>query len=81
MGTFEESIADIKTALRDELLLDPYDVKRLLGNYEILKAENKRLREIVWLLINFLPEGWEMPYGYSQLVAQSKAILKEAGGE
>lgn len=47
MSTFEESLEDIRKAIKGELFLDPYDVKKLLGNYEMLQAHLAALEAAV----------------------------------
>ena len=32
------------------------------------------------MLIGFIPDGWSMPLGYSQVVAQAEAALAKAEG-
>ena len=41
-----------------------------------LTAERDRLREALEVLIAFIPDGWSMPLGYTQVVAQAQAALK-----
>ena len=66
-----EQIAALETDLRAA-----YDkVSELLGDRTVLTAENKQLQEAVNLLINFVPNGWEMPLGYTQVVAQAQESL------
>lgn len=52
-----------------------------LSDAKAIEEERDRLREAVELLIGFIPEGWEMPLGWTQVVAQAKAALagKEKG--
>ena len=45
------------------------------ANQVCLKCE--KLREMIDLLIGFIPDGWEMPLGWSAIVGQAKAILEE----
>jgi len=33
------------------------------------------LKEAAKMLVNFIPKGWEMPLGYTQIVAQAEEIL------
>ena len=44
---------------------------------EELKAENKRLREALELMINFIPDGWEMPLCFNKVAQQVRQTLKE----
>lgn len=47
-----------------------------------LIAAAPELLEALKMLIGFIPDGWEMPLGYSQVVAQAEAALAKAeGGE
>lgn len=39
-----------------------------------LTAERERLRKALDLLIDFIPEGWEVPLGYSQVVAKAREL-------
>ena len=62
--------------------------KSLVGHHEAqaadfqeqiaaLKAENKRMREALGLLINFIPDGWEVSLGYALVVAQAREALRD----
>lgn len=53
-------------------LIDTYDLLISQEDKKIaeLEAENKRLREALDLVISFIPDGWGMPLGWSDLVAQ-----------
>ena len=43
----------------------------------LLKAEIKRLREGLELLVDFIPDGWEVPVGWTTLVSQVRKLLDE----
>ncbi len=40
-----------------------------------LRTENAVLIEAVEMLIKFIPDGWSMPLGYTQVVAQAREAL------
>ncbi len=40
-----------------------------------LTKERDKLRDITEMLINFIPDGWSMPLGYTQVVAQAREAL------
>ena len=45
-----------------------------------LTVELEKLKKLPDMLIGFIPEGWGMPLGWGQLVAQVKQALKELEG-
>ncbi len=53
-------------------------VIRLEKENESLRAKVEKLDDALRLLIGFLPDGWEMPLGWNQVVAQAQEALKEA---
>lgn len=69
----------ISLGCQDSESVCPYwqNMKDFETENEKLTAERDRLRKAVDLLIDFIPDGWEMPLGYSQIVAQAKAALAE----
>jgi hypothetical protein len=38
----------------------------------------EELKEQIELLTEFIPDGWEMPLGWNQVVAQAKETIKKA---
>ena len=65
---YQEMSVELNNA-RDELA----DTKQRIA---ALTAERDRLREALEVLIAFIPDGWSMPLGYTQVVAQAQAALK-----
>ena len=49
----------------------------LIKEYNEGRAENKRLREALELMINFIPDGWEMPLCFNKVAQQVRQTLKE----
>ena len=54
---------------------------KLKADYAALSEENRRLREALGLLINFIPEGWPMPFGWNQVVAQARKAMEGRDGQ
>jgi hypothetical protein len=50
-------------------------IEKLADEIERLKVKLAEAREAINLLIGFIPEGWAMPLGWTQVVAQAKATL------
>jgi len=42
---------------------------------EVLEFKLKKAKDNIELLINFIPDGWQMPLGWSLLVSQIKGEL------
>jgi len=78
-----EKLEEENSYLLDRLngLPTPDEFRLLLKDYEILRANLKRAIDSIKLLIGFIPDGWEMPLGYSQVVAQVKEELQKLKGE
>jgi hypothetical protein len=51
--------------------------KAYLEAYSRQQKEIDRLREGINLLVDYIPDGWEMPLGYNQIVNQVKKLLGE----
>jgi hypothetical protein len=50
-----------------------------IGTYKTLKMiddEATKLGDCIKMLIEFIPEGWEMPLGWSSLVEQARMEIK-----
>ena len=52
---------------------------KLEVKYYALTAERDKLREALSLMIGFIPDKWDVPLGYNQVVAQAQEALR--GGE
>ena len=54
-------------------------VKRLIRENKKLKHHDQilELKEQVNMLIDFIPEGWEMPLGWNQIVGQIRGDIKK----
>ena len=45
-----------------------------------LIAAAPELLDACRMLIDFIPDGWEMPLGYNQVVAQAREVIAKATG-
>ena len=86
-GSLHQAVCDIKVLLAeiDRLNSDVKLLELFLENTRNdkreLRANLKRAIDSIKLLIGFIPDGWEMPLGYSQVVAQVKEELQKLKGE
>jgi hypothetical protein len=53
-------------------------IDRLQKEITALRERLRVVGECIEMLIAFIPEGWSMPLGYSQVVAQAKQTIKQA---
>jgi len=80
-------IATLKKALVNGVLKDhdacviyqDEEYTKLEVKYYALTAERDKLREALSLMIGFIPDKWDVPLGYNQVVAQAQEALR--GGE
>ena len=61
---------------RKLLLMDKEGTIKDYKKMEKLEAENKRLREALSLVINFIPDRWEMPIGFNIINTKVRQALK-----
>lgn len=63
--------------LQEYILAHPKEYpENKLQTIAALTSEVERLREALGLLINFIPEGWPMPFGWNQVVAQARKAME-----
>jgi len=48
--------------------------------WEQTESSLKELEAVVKSLIDFIPKGWEMPLGYTQIVIQAEKVLEKVRG-
>ena len=51
-----------------------------VGYVKWLEEQNAKLLEALKLAIIFVPDGFPMPLGWGQVVAQAESVIKEAEG-
>ena len=51
-----------------------------VGYVKWLEEQNAKLLEALKLAIIFIPDGFPMPLGWGQVVAQAESAIKEAEG-
>ena len=56
-------------------------IKEKMDEIAALKARIKELEGAIRMLTTFFPEGWVMPLGWEQMVAQAKQALKGGSNE
>ena len=52
-----------------------------VGYVKWLEEQNAKLLEALKLAIIFIPDGFPMPLGWGQVVAQAESVIKEAEGQ
>lgn len=80
---FEMVIANYKERVK-ELDTNYLSAIKLAETYkegwEEAESRLKRLQGALKEVVNFIPDGWEMPLGYNQIVNQAKKLLREVEG-
>jgi len=72
---WEEVEAEIKDRKDTEQKLGQ-DLWDSLGREEEQKKQIAKLKKSIKLLLSAIPEGWEVPLGYSDIVSQVEQALK-----
>lgn len=73
-----ERLTDLLKQSEEEMLFWRRDSRRLNKEIAALKAELTKLKASIRMIIKYMPEGFAMPLGWEELVAQ---VIKEVSHE
>ena len=52
-----------------------FQKEKLEAALSAAQGEVERMREVIEIMIQFIPDGWQMPLGWNQVVAQAREAL------